>query len=75
MRVVRVSGTIRKSEEEAVRRARADILRAQRQATEGTDSAEIPSTIDAIFNTAPEILEVEDEDMGADSDDAEDEEI
>ncbi|MCJ1394415.1 hypothetical protein MMC18_007293 [Xylographa bjoerkii] len=30
MRVVRVSGTIRKAEEEAVRRARADILRARR---------------------------------------------
>lgn len=30
-RVVRVSGTIRKVEEEAVKRARADVLRAQRE--------------------------------------------
>ena len=30
IRVVRVSGTVRKAEEEAVRRARADILRARR---------------------------------------------
>ena len=31
MKVVRVSGTIRKAEEEAVRRARSDILRARRE--------------------------------------------
>ena len=31
MRVVRVSGTIRKVEEEAIRRARGDILRARRE--------------------------------------------
>ena len=31
MRVVRVSGTIRKVEEEAIRRARRDILRARRE--------------------------------------------
>lgn len=34
IRVVRVSGTIRKAEEEAVRRARASILKARRQAEE-----------------------------------------
>lgn len=35
MRVVRVSGTIRKAEEEAIRRARADMLRAKRGAGDG----------------------------------------
>lgn len=35
MRVVRVSGTIRKVEEEAIRRARGDILRARREEGEG----------------------------------------
>ena len=31
LKVVRVSGTIRKAEEEAIRRARADIMRAKRE--------------------------------------------
>ncbi|KAF2459107.1 Rpp14/Pop5 family-domain-containing protein [Lineolata rhizophorae] len=35
LRVVRVSGTIRKAEEEAIRRARAAVLRARREAEEG----------------------------------------
>ena len=35
MRVVRVSGTIRKSEEEAIRRARANILKAKRDTSDG----------------------------------------
>lgn len=34
--MVRVSGTIKKSEEEAIRRARAAILRAKREGGEGT---------------------------------------
>ena len=42
MQVVRVSGTIKKSEEEAIRRARAAILKAKREAvgsaTEGLDA-------------------------------------
>ena len=33
MQVVRVSGTVKKAEEEAIRRARLSIRRAQRQAT------------------------------------------
>lgn len=36
--VVRVSGTIRKAEEEAIRRARATILKAQKDAAEGAMS-------------------------------------
>ena len=35
MQVVRVSGTIKKAEEEAIRRARVAILRAKREASEG----------------------------------------
>ena len=35
MRVVRVSGTIRKVEEEAIRRARMDIVRAKREGRAG----------------------------------------
>lgn len=35
MQVVRVSGTIKKAEEEAIRRARAAILRAKREGGEG----------------------------------------
>ena len=35
MQVVRVSGTIKKAEEEAIRRARLTILRAKREACEG----------------------------------------
>lgn len=37
MQVVRVSGTIKKAEEEAVRRARGAILRAKREGGEGVD--------------------------------------
>ena len=36
MQVVRVSGTIKKVEEEAIRRARAAILRARRESGEGS---------------------------------------
>lgn len=42
--VVRVSGTIRKAEEEAIRRAREMILRAQREAEGGKGS-----TLEGIF--------------------------
>lgn len=35
MKVARVSGTIRKAEEEAIRRARADILKARRKVGDG----------------------------------------
>lgn len=68
MRVVRVSGTIRKSEEEAIKRARADILRARTQISEGDDS----STLDAIFGTENDLDDVpgiEDDDSGEDEDD------
>lgn len=41
IRVVRVSGTIRKSEEELLRRARAEIVRAKREGTSpGTEQGE-----------------------------------
>lgn len=36
MQVVRVSGTVKKAEEEAIRRARAAILRARRESGEGS---------------------------------------
>ena len=36
MQVVRVSGTIKKAEEEAIRRARSAILRAKRESGEGS---------------------------------------
>lgn len=38
-RVVRVSGTIRKAEEEAIRRARETMLKARRQAGRDSDAA------------------------------------
>jgi len=55
MRVVRVSGTIRKVEEEAIRRARATVLRARLQGEEGekmdyayfgTEDKELPMSIE-----------------------------
>jgi ribonuclease P/MRP protein subunit POP5 len=45
-RVVRVSGTIKKAEEEAIRRAREMILKAMREAGETVDS-----TLDDMFGT------------------------
>jgi ribonuclease P/MRP protein subunit POP5 len=41
VRVVRVSGTIRKAEEEAVRRARRDIVRAKATEEQGGDGGEV----------------------------------
>jgi ribonuclease P/MRP protein subunit POP5 len=46
-RVVRVSGTIRKAEEEAIQRARQLILKAKREVGEQSDS-----TLDNIFGKA-----------------------
>ncbi|KAK6583910.1 hypothetical protein PZA11_003640 [Diplocarpon coronariae] len=71
-RVVRVSGTIRKAEEEAIRRARELILRAQR---DSEDKGE--STLDGIFgptqtdgDTPRDIIMVDRSDSeGGDSDD------
>jgi ribonuclease P/MRP protein subunit POP5 len=51
MRVVRVSGTIKKSEEEAIRRARADILKAKRIQRESGVSI-VSTALDAIFGTS-----------------------
>jgi ribonuclease P/MRP protein subunit POP5 len=48
-RVVRVSGTIRKAEEEAIRRARELILKARREIGEKSNS-----TLDDIFGGATE---------------------
>lgn len=39
MQVVRVSGTIKKAEQEAIKRARAAILRARRESGEGSTDA------------------------------------
>lgn len=49
MQVVRVSGTIRKAEEEVIRRARAAILEARRESHDGTSSR-----LDAILGRAKE---------------------
>jgi len=69
-RVVRVSGTIRKAQEEAVRRARELILAAQRELTEKSES-----TLSGIFGKT---VEGEEEDtneiMMVDQSDSEDEE-
>lgn len=51
MRVVHVSGTIRKSEEEAIQRARADILRARRQES-ANGRGKTSGTLDAVMNAA-----------------------
>jgi ribonuclease P/MRP protein subunit POP5 len=48
-RVVRVSGTMRKAQEEAIRRARDIILKAQRGASEKEDG-----TLDSIFGKGGE---------------------
>jgi ribonuclease P/MRP protein subunit POP5 len=45
VRVVRVSGTIRKSEEEVLRRARRDIVRAKR---EGRDAEDDQDTLESL---------------------------
>jgi ribonuclease P/MRP protein subunit POP5 len=72
-RVVRVSGTIRKAEEEAIRRARELILKARREVSEQSKS-----TLESIFGKGEDhaggptkdILQVDREDS-----DEEDEEI
>jgi ribonuclease P/MRP protein subunit POP5 len=72
-RVVRVSGTIKKAEEEAIRRARDMILKAMREAGEKGDS-----TLDDMFGTrkgkaTPETTKDNDVSM-VDRSDSEDEE-
>jgi ribonuclease P/MRP protein subunit POP5 len=73
-RVVRVSGTVRKAEEEAIRRARELILKTRREIGEKSDS-----TLDDIFggpegNTEAEITEDKDALMVDRSDSEEEEE-
>jgi ribonuclease P/MRP protein subunit POP5 len=53
-RVVRVSGTIRKAEEEAIRRARDMILKARREVGEQSDS-----TLDNIFGKGDSHVEAD----------------
>ena len=65
MRVVHNSGTIRKAEEEAIRRARADILRAQGEGGDTEEPSEV-NMLNEIFgsgsNKAPQLDEADDTD-------------
>ena len=75
IQVVRVSGTIKKAEEEAIRRARAAILRAKRESGESTDGLlgilgkDDEETLQGGVNTTAgsDVSDV-DEEMGTDSD-------
>lgn len=67
MRVVRVSGTIKKAENELVRRARADILRVRREGGEDVRSAAL---LEGIFGVGKEQL-----DGGIGDDDDEEDEM
>ena len=73
--VVRVSGTIRKAEEEAIKRARLSIRRAQRAAKgTATAAAEVATTAGALEDDDLDVSMVngiEDRDEPADLDDAE----
>lgn len=71
IQVVRVSGTIKKAEEEAIRRARAVVVRAQR-AKAGTASAAVNGTEiddDGDLNMADGIEDKDDGNDGEDDDD------
>ena len=76
MQVVRVSGTIKKAEEEAIRRARAEIMRAKRESGEGSmdglfgilgkdDGEALKARVNI---TAGSDVSDEDDEMGMDSD-------
>jgi ribonuclease P/MRP protein subunit POP5 len=74
-RVVRVSGTIKKAEEEAIRRAREMILKAMREAGDKGDS-----TLDDMFGThkrkaTPETTKDNDVSMVGRSDSEDEEEV
>lgn len=71
-RVVRVSGTIRKAEEEAIRRAREIILKARRESGDQSES-----TLEKMFGTGKEIMAASAKDvLMVDADDSdEDEEL
>ena len=80
IRVVRVSGTIRKSEEEAIRRARATILRAKGEVLDNTterleailgppDAARKASAPIQTAQATPSIEDDDDEEMESGSDD------
>lgn len=74
--MVRVSGTIKKAEEEAIRRARAAILRAKREGGEGSTDGLLgllgKDDAEALRGgnnmTAGSDVSDEDEEMGLDSD-------
>lgn len=74
--MVRVSGTIKKAEEEAIRRARAAILRARREGGEGSTDGLLgllgKDDAEALRGgnnmTAGSDVSDEDEEMGLDSD-------
>lgn len=76
VQVVRVSGTIKKAEEEAIRRARAAILRARREGGEGSTDGLLgllgKDDAEALRGgnnmTAGSDVSDEDEEMGLDSD-------
>lgn len=77
MQVVRVSGTIRKSEEEAIRRARASILRANRAAGKSdltiADDLNLDISAGAPHEDLTMMDTIEDKDEPGDEDEASDE--
>lgn len=68
-RVVRVSGTVRKAEEETIRRARELILKARREMGEQSDS-----TLDNIFGKADNLANSTNDSLMVDRDDSEEDE-
>lgn len=76
MQVIRVSGTIKKAEEEVIKRARAAILKARGESLSGTSSAleailgptseGIPSMSQK--DVQPQVLGIEDDDSNGDDD-------
>ena len=76
IQVVRVSGTIKKVEEEAIRRARAAILRVKRESGEGSTDGilgvlgkdDVEEVQGGENMTARSDISDEDEEMGMDSD-------
>jgi len=70
MQVVRVSGTIKKAEEEAIRRARLSIVRARRAAANGQAALGIGGGVGAVDNVMDVDLDGDDVGMGAGIEDA-----
>lgn len=73
MKVVRVSGTIRKAEEEAIRRARADILKARREVGDGAVGdleGLLGEPVEGAGDEAEGIVVLDDDDDGEEGDES-----